>query len=329
MLTIGQYRLANRFILAPMAGITDLPFRQLCYQLGAGLTVSEMLTSDPHLRHHRRTQYKARQDAYPSLRSVQILGTDPRKMAEAASFNQQQGADIIDINMGCPAKKVCAVAAGSALLKQEKLVAEILQAVVQAVTIPVTLKIRTGWDQDQRNAATIAHLAEQAGISALTIHGRTRACQFRGQAEYETIKQVKQQVSLPIIANGDITSAEKAAAVLTYTAADAVMIGRAAQGQPWIFQQFQHYFAPHSPPIDHSLAAVYPFILQHLIAIYQFYGEKLAIGIARKHIAWYLQRFHLTAFKSQIFAATQTSIQFQLMEQILFQAINHHKENLT
>ena len=234
---IGSHVLNNQLILAPMAGITDQPFRVLCRQFGAGLAVSEMLASNPALRDNKRTLLKANHTGENGLRSVQILGTDPAQMADAALFNQARGADIIDINMGCPAKKVCAVAAGSALLKNEDLVAKILDAVVKAVDIPVTLKIRTGWDAENRNAIKIAQLAESIGIAALTIHGRTRACKFNGEAEYDTIQQVKQNVSIPIIANGDITSPEKAAFVLNYTGADAVMIGRGAQGKPWIFQQ--------------------------------------------------------------------------------------------
>ncbi len=232
---IGPYQLANKLILAPMAGITDRPFRELCRQHGAALTVSEMVASNPALRLHKRTLLKTDHSGDTGIRSVQILGTDPRQMAEAAKINVERGAQIIDINMGCPAKKVCSVAAGSALMRDEALVKRILDAVVNAVDVPVTLKIRTGWDIFNRNAVEIGKIAENAGVSALTVHGRTRACKFNGQAEYETIKQVKQSVSIPVIANGDIDTPEKAAWVLRSTGVDALMIGRAAQGNPWLF----------------------------------------------------------------------------------------------
>lgn len=285
---IGSHVLNNQLILAPMAGITDQPFRVLCRQFGAGLAVSEMLASNPALRDNKRTLLKANHTGENGLRSVQILGTDPAQMADAALFNQARGADIIDINMGCPAKKVCAVAAGSALLKNEDLVAKILDAVVKAVDIPVTLKIRTGWDAENRNAIKIAQLAESIGIAALTIHGRTRACKFNGEAEYDTIQQVKQNVSIPIIANGDITSPEKAAFVLNYTGADAVMIGRGAQGKPWIFQQILQYLSEKSYD-NPSLAEIQTTMQQHLEQLYRFYGDTMGVRMARKHIGWYFE----------------------------------------
>lgn len=285
---IGSHVLNNQLILAPMAGITDQPFRVLCRQFGAGLAVSEMLASNPALRDNKRTLLKANHTGENGLRSVQILGTDPAQMADAALFNQARGADIIDINMGCPAKKVCAVAAGSALLKNEDLVAKILDAVVKAVDIPVTLKIRTGWDAENRNAIKIAQLAESIGIAALTIHGRTRACKFNGEAEYDTIQQVKQNVSIPIIANGDITSPEKAAFVLNYTRADAVMIGRGAQGKPWIFQQILQYLSEKSYD-NPSLAEIQTTMQQHLEQLYRFYGDTMGVRMARKHIGWYFE----------------------------------------
>jgi tRNA-dihydrouridine synthase B len=283
---IGPYQLSNQVVLAPMAGITDAPFRQLCSEFGAGLTVSEMVISNRSLQHHPRTLKKLDYSGSTSLRSVQILGTDPLEMAEAAKLNQDRGAQIIDINMGCPAKKVCSVAAGSALLKDESLVAKILDAVVNAVDIPVTLKIRTGWDLANRNAPTIAKIAENCGIQALTIHGRSRACKFTGNAEYDTIKRVKQSVRIPIIANGDIDSPAKARQVLAYTDADAVMIGRAAQGQPWIFSQLNANLdnAIFSPPCLTEIKAV---INQHLENLYSFYGNDSGVKIARKHIGWY------------------------------------------
>ena len=236
---IGSHVLENNLILAPMAGITDRPFREICRQFGAGLAVSEMVASKPSLQKHKRILQKTDSRGESGLKSVQILGTNPEEMAEAAGLNKQRGAQIIDINMGCPAKKVCSVAAGSALLKNEALVKKILDAVVNAVDIPVTLKIRTGWDKKNLNAVSIAQIAEQAGISALTVHGRTRACKFKGEAEYNTIRQVKRSVNIPVIANGDITDAEKAKEVLQITGADAIMIGRAAQGKPWVFNEIK------------------------------------------------------------------------------------------
>ncbi|MDD1608902.1 MAG: tRNA dihydrouridine synthase DusB [Methylococcaceae bacterium] len=289
---IGSYLLANKLILAPMAGISDRPFRELCRQKGAGLAVSEMVSSNPELRHHHRTLLKADFDNETGLRSVQILGTNPQQMAEAAQFNAQRGAHIIDINMGCPAKKVCSVAAGSALLKDELLVTKILNAVVNAVAIPVTLKIRTGWDTDSRNAIAIAKIAEQAGIAALTIHGRTRACKFAGEAEYETIKQVKQAVTIPIIANGDIDCAEKAHAVLTSTGADAIMIGRAAQGNPWLFAEINYFLKTGKTIKKPTVSEIHQTILQHLDALYSFYGNTVGVRMARKHIGWYFKHFN-------------------------------------
>ncbi len=287
---IGHYHLSNPLILAPMAGITDLPFRRLCKQFGASLSVSEMVTSNPALRGHRRTLLKSKVNGEPGLCSVQILGTEPKQMADAARFNASQGADIIDINMGCPAKKVCSVAAGSALLKHEGLVKQILETVVKAVPVPVTLKIRTGWDQENRNAVAIARIAEQAGIAALTVHGRTRACKFNGEAEYDTIRQVKENVRLPVIANGDIDRPEKARSVLAVTGADAVMIGRAAQGNPWLFQQTGHFLCTGKIPEPPHHKAIHAVLAAHLEDLYRFYGDILGVRIARKHIAWYCRQ---------------------------------------
>lgn len=284
---IGSYQLSNNLILAPMAGITDRPFRNLCKQFGAGLAISEMVASNPALRQHKRTLLKADHSGEIGLRSVQIVGTNPVDLAQAAVYNEQHGAQIIDINMGCPAKKVCSVAAGSALLRDEPLVSDILQQVVQAVQIPVTLKIRTGWDKDSRNAVTIAQLAEQSGIAALTVHGRTRACGFKGDAEYDTIKAVKAAVTIPVIANGDITTVEKAKYVLDYTSADAIMIGRAAQGRPWFFAEIQHYLQTGEQMVQADLAKIKNTLLQHLQELYLFYGALNGVRIARKHIGWY------------------------------------------
>jgi len=288
---IGPYQLENNLILAPMAGISDRPFRELCKQFGAGLAVSEMVASNPALRGHKKTLLKADHTGESGLRSVQILGTDPQQMADAAKFNAQRGAQIIDINMGCPAKKVCSVAAGSALLRDELLVRKILDAVVNAVDIPVTLKIRTGWDLHSRNAVDIARIAEDSGIAALTLHGRTRACKFNGQAEYETIKKVKQSVRIPIIANGDIDSAEKASYVLDTTGADAIMIGRAAQGNPWLFNQISHFLKTGKALEKPIASAIHSTLLSHLEQLYSFYGNVSGVRIARKHIGWYFKHF--------------------------------------
>lgn len=284
---IGPYTLPNNLILAPMAGITDRPFRELCRQFGVGLAVSEMVASNPSLQKHRRTLLKTDYTGESGIRSVQILGTDPQQMADAAKLNQQRGAQIIDINMGCPAKKVCSVAAGSALLKDEDLVKRILDAIVNNVDIPVTLKIRTGWDKDNKNAIKIAQIAEQSGITALTIHGRTRACKFMGEAEYDTIKQVKQTVNIPVIANGDITTAQKAEHVLNYTGADAIMVGRAAQGKPWIFKEIDQILNTNTNYTKPSIKDIQLIINNHLEELYSFYGSNSGVRIARKHIGWY------------------------------------------
>jgi len=312
---IGPYQLENNLILAPMAGISDRPFRELCKQFGAGLAVSEMVASNPALREHKRTLLKADHNGETGLRSVQILGTDPRQMADAARFNAQRGAQIIDINMGCPAKKVCSVAAGSALLRDETLVKKILDAVVNAVDIPVTLKIRTGWDIHSRNAVEIARIAEDSGVAALTLHGRTRACKFNGQAEYETIKKVKLSVKIPIIANGDIDTAEKAKYVLDITGADAIMIGRAAQGNPWLFNQISHFLKTGKALEKPTYSTIHGTLLSHLEQLYCFYGSVSGVRIGRKHIGWYFK--HLGSInqdtKNNINHATCPSRQLALI----------------
>ena len=288
-MNIGKHTFDTPLILAPMAGVTDRPFRNLCYQLGADLCVSEMVTSEKHLWHTRKTQLRLNHSGEQGIRSVQIAGTDPLKLAEAAQFNVTHGAQIIDINMGCPAKKVCNVSAGSALLKNEPLVAEILAAVSNAVDIPVTLKIRTGWDRENKNAVRIAKIAEDNGILALSVHGRTRADAYKGDAEYETIAAVKSAVNIPVIANGDIDTPEKAEHVLQLTGADGLMIGRAAQGNPWIFREIQHYFANQTllaPPENTEVCQV---LTEHLKNLYEFYGEFSGVRIARKHIGWYIK----------------------------------------
>lgn len=298
---IGPYQLNNQLILAPMAGVTDLPFRQLCKQLGAGMAVSEMVSSNSLLWGSEKTRRRADHTGENEPRSVQIMGTEPHMMAEAARFNADQGAQIIDINMGCPAKKVCNVLAGSALLRDENKVTQILQSVVKAVEIPVTLKIRTGWDQANRNAVTIGRIAEDAGIQALAIHGRTRADQYKGNAEYDTIAEVKQTIGIPVIANGDIDSPEKAAFVLAYTGADAVMIGRAAQGRPWIFREIQHFLDTGSRLPEPDPAEIRDILLGHLHTLYAFYGEYTGVRVARKHISWYSKgTSHGAAFRQAV-----------------------------
>lgn len=285
---IGPYTLPNRVILAPMAGVTDRPFRQLCRRLGAGLVVAEMLTSDVRLWHSRKSRLRMLHDGDPEPRSVQIAGGDPQMLAEAARRNVELGAQIIDINMGCPAKKVCNKAAGSALMKDEQLVGQILDAVVKAVDVPVTLKIRTGWDRDNRNGVNVARIAEQAGIAALSVHGRTRADLYTGEAEYATIAAIREAVDLPLFANGDIDSPEKARAVLDATGADAVMIGRAAQGRPWIFREIDHYLRTGERLPAPGHAEVESILLEHLAALHAFYGPEQGVRIARKHVGWYL-----------------------------------------
>lgn len=284
---IGPYTLANNLILAPMAGVTDRPFRQLCKDLGAGMAVSEMVSSNSLLWGSVKTQRRANHEGETLPRSIQIAGADPAMMAEAARCNADSGAQIIDINMGCPAKKVCNVMAGSALLRDQPLVAKILEAVVGAVDIPVTLKIRTGWDTDHRNAIHIARIAEQSGVQALAIHGRTRACGYSGDAEYDTIAAVKQSVRIPIIANGDITSPEKAKYVLDRTKSDAIMIGRAAQGRPWIFRELQYYLETGVKLPEPSVEEIRDVLLGHLQNLYAFYGDFTGVRVARKHISWY------------------------------------------
>ncbi len=284
---IGPYKLRNQLVLAPMAGVTDRPFRQLCKKLGAGLAVSEMVSCNSALWGSKQSLRRMDHEGEVEPRSIQIAGADPKLMADAARFNVDRGAQIIDINMGCPAKKVCNVMAGSALLQNEVLVGQILDAVVSAVDVPVTLKIRTGWDPANRNALSVARISEQAGIQALAIHGRTRACGYRGDAEYQTIRSVKQAVSIPVIANGDITGPEKARQVLESSGADAVMVGRAAQGRPWIFREIEHYLSTGMLLAEPGVEEIRTIMIEHLDNLYQFYGEYTGVRVARKHIAWY------------------------------------------
>ena len=298
---IGPYLLSNNLILAPMAGVTDRPFRQLCRRMGAGMAVSEMVSSNSLLWGSKKTQRRANHEGEPDPKSVQIMGADPKMMAEAARYNVDNGAQIIDINMGCPAKKVCNVAAGSALLQNEPLVKEILEAVVGAVDVPVTLKIRTGWDTAHRNGVSIAHIAQESGIQALAVHGRTRACGYKGEAEYDTIAAIKAAVSIPVIANGDITTPEKAREVLDYTGVNALMIGRAAQGRPWIFREIDHYLHTGEKLAEPTLQEVRAILVEHLHNLYQFYGEYTGVRMARKHISWYSKgQRHGAAFRQAV-----------------------------
>ena len=290
IMRIGPYTLTNNskpLALAPMAGVTDRPFRQLCRRLGATMAASEMISANPNLRSSVKTRLRMNHDGEAEPRIVQIAGFDPDMMADAARFNADQGAQIIDINMGCPAKKVCNVLAGSALLRDEELVGRILEAVVKAVTIPVTLKIRTGWSPEQRNGVRIARIAEQAGVQALAVHGRTRACRFKGVVEYDTIKAIKAALAIPVFANGDIKTPEQARWVLDYTGVDGLMVGRAAQGRPWIFREIDHFLATGKHLPAPAVSEVAEILLQHLENLYAFYGDYSGVRIARKHLSWY------------------------------------------
>ncbi len=287
---LGPYTLPNNLFVAPMAGVTDRPFRQLCRQLGAGLAVSEMISANAKLRHTLKTRRRMDHLGEVEPKSVQIAGAEPAVMADAARYNIDHGAQIIDINMGCPAKKVCKKSAGSALLEDERLVSRILDAVVGAVSVPVTLKIRTGSRPGQRNGVNIAKIAEAAGIQALAVHGRTRVCKYHGHAEYDTIRAIKHSVSIPVIANGDIDDPIKAKKVLEYTGADGVMIGRAAQGRPWLFKQIDHYLRTGQRLPDPTLPQQRDVLMDHLRRIHEFYGEAVGVRVARKHIGWYTAR---------------------------------------
>jgi tRNA-dihydrouridine synthase B len=283
---LGAHVLRNALFVAPMAGVTDRPFRSLARRFGAGLAVSEMVSSRAELRGSRKTRLRLEHAGEPEPVAVQIAGADPAAMADAARYNVDCGAQIIDINMGCPAKKVCSVSAGSALLEHEPLVARILEAVVAAVSVPVTLKIRTGPSPLRRNAVRVARVAEASGIRLLAVHGRTRACGFSGQAEYDTIAEVKSEIGIPVIANGDIRSPQDAARVLAHTRADGIMVGRAAQGRPWIFREIEHYLATGAQLAPATPAEICAVLIEHLEGLYALYGEEQGLRVARKHLAW-------------------------------------------
>ena len=310
---IGPYRIDPPVMLAPMAGVTDKPFRLLCKRLGAGLAVSEMTISDPRFWNTAKSLHRMDHDGEPSPISVQIAGTEPEQLANAARYNADHGAQIIDINMGCPAKKVCNAWAGSALMRDEALVARILTAVVGAVDVPVTLKIRTGWNAENRNAPTIARIAEDCGIAALAVHGRTRDQHYTGVAEYDTIAEIKSRLKIPVSANGDIDSAQKAKFVLDRTGCDAVMIGRAAQGRPWIFREIAHYLTTGEELPPPSLPEIRDILLGHLQALHAFYGEPQGVRIARKHLGWYAKdRPENAAFRHVVNRAETADAQIAL-----------------
>ena len=314
IMQLGPYSLVPPVFLAPMAGVSDRPFRQLCRRLGAGLAVAEMVSADTRLWDHRKTRLRRDHEGEPEPRSVQILGADPQQMAEAARRNVERGAHIIDLNMGCPAKKVCGAQAGAALLRDEALVGRILGAVVNAVSVPVTLKIRTGWDLAQRNGVTIARIAEQAGVQALAVHGRSRACGYSGPVDYATIAAIKQAVRIPVIANGDIAGPEQARWVLDQTGADAVMIGRAAQGRPWLFREIGHYLTTGERLAPPGLAEIKTWIAEHLQSLYTFYGETAGVRIARKHLDWYSRPWPNAAlFRAQVNSSERSTEQLALV----------------
>ncbi|MBT8571105.1 tRNA dihydrouridine synthase DusB [Polynucleobacter paneuropaeus] len=330
---IGPYQLANQLFVAPMAGVTDRPFRQLCKKLGAGYAVSEMIASNALLWKSEKTQRRANHQGEFKPIAVQIAGADPAMMADAAKLNVDNGAQIIDINMGCPAKKVCNVAAGSALLRDEPLVQKIIEAVVQAVgigpnAVPVTLKIRTGWDRENKNALAVAKLAEQSGISMLTVHGRTRADLYHGAAEYETIQAVKSSVRIPVVANGDITTPEKAAQVLKLTGADAIMIGRAAQGRPWIFREIAHYLVTGDTLPTPEIDEIQNIMNEHLLDHYAFYGEYTGLRTARKHIGWYCKGLRNSHhFRQRMNTADDCKTQLQMVNDF-FDEMKSHSDRL-
>lgn len=305
-----------------MAGISDLPFRTLCYQFGAGLAFAEMFLANSQVWHTEQSKQKLASSQELGIKAAQIIGSDPDEMAKTAILNVESGAELIDINMGCPAKKVNKNLAGSALLQYPKLVETILLNVVQAVNVPVTLKIRTGWNKDHKNCLEIAQIAQKCGIKAITIHGRTRECLFKGSAEYDSVKQIKQYISIPVIANGDIISPEKAEEVFQYTKADAIMIGRGALGRPWIFEDIAFYLQYGKSKSEKSINEVKAIVLQHLKALYQFYGEKKGLQIARKHVFWYTQNYAESDHFRRLFSVIHNANQQIDALEAFFQKIN-------
>ncbi len=327
---IGPYQLKNQLIVAPMAGVTDQAFRNLCLRYGAAMAVSEMLLANPDVWDTDKSRLRLSHSGEEGIRSVQIAGADPNAMAWAARYNVEQGAQIIDINMGCPAKKVNKKLAGSALMQNPELVDQILKAVVGAVDVPVTLKIRTGWDPDHRNGVQIARIAEDSGIASLAVHGRTRQCMYKGDAEYDTIKAIKQSVSIPVVANGDITTPEKARYVLDYTGVDALMIGRGAQGRPWLFREIQHYLdtGEKLPPV--TVEEKRQVMLDHLTKLYALYGEFKGVRFARKHIGWYLDQDAQRDFRAQFNKLESAAEQYSLVEYYFDELISElDKEQIT
>jgi tRNA-dihydrouridine synthase B len=315
-LKIGPYELSSPFVLAPMAGVTDAPFRRLCRRFGAGMTTSEMTTADTGLWQTPKSRYRLDLDLDAEPVAVQIAGSDPVQLADAARAVVARGAQIVDINMGCPARKVCNKAAGSALLRDEKLVAAILASVVAAVDVPVTLKIRTGWDAANRNALTIARIAEDAGIQSLAIHGRTRACRYGGEAEYETIAAVKRAIGIPVIANGDITTFEKSLEVLHLTNADGLMIGRGAQGRPWIFRELKTCLAGSAENTQLEKSELRDIMLDHLDEVHRFYGEETGVRVARKHLNWYCRNLaNAEEYRYQVVRVDSASAQIRLTKE--------------
>jgi tRNA-dihydrouridine synthase B len=319
---IGPYQLSSQVVLAPMAGITDQPFRELCCRLGAGMAVSEMLSSNPMVWQSEKSKHRMKHSDDVGIRAVQIAGSDPAELAYAAQMNVENGAQIIDINMGCPAKKVNKKLAGSALLKEPKLVELIVKTVVDAVDVPVTLKIRTGWCENTRNGVEIAKIAEHNGIQSLAVHGRTRCDFYRGQAEYQTIKAIKQSIAIPVLANGDIDSPEKAEQVLLATGADAVMIGRAAQGRPWLFREINHFLKHGQHLAAPDKEEVRSILFEHVTELHQFYGAFMGVRIARKHVSWYLQQHDQEKMFRSHFNGLETD-----NEQL--EALNVYFDNLT
>lgn len=311
--------LPSRVVLAPMAGVTDRPFRILCRRLGAGLAASEMLTSDTRLWSTAKSRHRMSHEGEPEPRVVQLAGSDPAALANAARLNVERGAQIIDLNMGCPAKKVCGRLCGSALMREPELVAQLLEAVVAAVNVPVTLKMRTGWDRENRNGPLIARIAQSCGIAALAVHGRTRADFYTGSAEHDTVREIKSIVRIPVFANGDITTPAEAQQVLEYTGADGVMLGRAAQGTPWIFREVNAHLAGLAVPPTPEPGELRDIILGHLDALYAFYGEETGVRIGRKHLSWYCERLLDSglgaALRQRLMAAVSTAAQFALIEQ--------------